>query len=99
MSALQSLFDSGLLVDLVIVLTVVEGLALALYYRATGRGIAPQDYALNLVSGLCLMLALRSVLAGAAWHWSAAALAAAGLAHGADIVSRWLRQRRDIRPS
>jgi hypothetical protein len=99
MPAMQSLFSSGLLVDLVIALTVVEGVALALYHRATGRGVAPQDYALNLVSGLCLMLALRSVLAGAAWHWTAAALAAAGLAHGADIVGRWQRQRRDITPS
>lgn len=99
MAAMQSLFDSGLFVDLVIALTVVEGLALALYHRATGRGIAPRDYALNLVSGLCLMLALRSVLAGAGWHWTAAALAAAGLAHGADIVNRWQRQRSLIRPS
>jgi hypothetical protein len=99
MPAMQSLFDSGLLVDLVIALTVVEGLALALYHRATGRGVAPQDYALNLVSGLCLMLALRSVLAGAVWPWSAAALAAAGLAHGVDIARRWQRQRRLIRPS
>jgi hypothetical protein len=99
MAAMQSLLDSGLLVDLVIALTVMEGLALALYHRVTGRGVAPRDYGLNLVSGLCLMLALRSVLAGAAWHWTAAALAAAGLAHGADIARRWRRQQSVIRPS
>jgi hypothetical protein len=99
MPAMQTLLSSGLLVDLVIALTVVEGIALALYHRATGRGVAPRDYALNLASGLCLMLALRSVLAGAQWHWTAAALAAAGLAHGADIARRWQRQRGLIRPS
>ncbi len=96
---MEALFQTGLLVDLVIALTVVEGIALALYHRASGRGVAPRDYALNLVSGLCLMLALRSVMAGAAWHWCAAALAAAGLAHGADIWRRWRRQPRAIRPS
>ena len=99
MAVMQALFHSGLLVDLIIALTVVEGLALALYHRLTGRGVAPQDYALNLASGLCLMLALRSVMADAHWPWAAAALAAAGLAHGADIVSRWRRQRRVVRPS
>lgn len=99
MPDMQALFDSGLLVDLVIALTVVEGLALALYYRATGHGIAPRDYALNLLSGLCLMLALRSVMSDAGWPWATAALAAAGLAHGADLVLRWQRQRRVVRPS
>lgn len=96
---MQALFQSGWLVDFVIALTVLEGVALALYYRATGRGVAPRDYALNLVSGLCLMLALRAVLAAAAWHWTAAALAAAGLAHGADLWRRWRRQTGVIRPS
>lgn len=97
---MEALLHDGRLVDLIIAITLVEGLALALYHRATGRGLAPRDYALNLVSGLCLMLALRTVLAAAGWYWTAAALAAAGLAHGADIWRRWQRQRpRGIRPS
>lgn len=84
------------LVDAVLALTVCEGLALALWHRRTGRGIAPADYALNLLSGLCLMLALRLALGSAAWAWILAALSAAGLAHAADLWCRW---RGAVRPS
>ncbi|MGE4243386.1 hypothetical protein [Ramlibacter sp.] len=77
------------IVDLVIVLSVLEGLALGLHHRLTGRGLRPGDYALNLVSGLCLMLALRAVLDGAGWPWLAAWMLAAGLAHWADLWRRW----------
>jgi hypothetical protein len=77
------------LVDTVIALTVAEGLALWIFWRRTGRGVAPRDYACNLVSGLCLMLALRCAL-GAAAPWTVLAwLSAAGLAHATDIASRW----------
>eukprot|EP01041_Mallomonas_annulata_P039194 gene39194-62828_t len=98
MQAMQSLFDSGLLVDLVIALTVLEGLALALYHRATGRGIAPQDYALNLVSGLCLMLAVRAAVSDVPWPWIAVCLSASGLAHGWDMVRRWRHRQRATTP-
>jgi hypothetical protein len=76
------------LVDIVIVLTVLEGLVMAGYHASTGRGLAARDYALNLVSGLCLMLALRGALAGAGIIWIAFCVTGAGLAHGADIWRR-----------
>ena len=79
------------LVDLVIALTLLECVALVVYHRLTRRGVAPKDYALNLASGLCLMFALRCALVKADWPWVALWLAAAGLAHGADIISRWKR--------
>lgn len=77
------------LVDAVLALTVVEGFFLAIWHRRTGRGVAPADYALNLLSGLCLMAALRLGLAGAALPWLLLALSAAGLAHAADLWRRW----------
>lgn len=76
-------------VDLVIGLTVIEGLALALYHRPTGKGVPPGDFDVNLASGLCLMLALREALAASAWMWIVAWLAAAGLAHAVDVALRW----------
>ena len=79
------------LIEAIIVLTVLEGVALALYHRATGRGVAPVEYAANLASGVALMLALRAALGGAGWGWLAAALAASGLLHAADIARRWRR--------
>ena len=70
-----------------------EWLALATYHRATGRGLPSEAYALNLISGLCLMLALRSALQSEPWYWGAGCLAASGLAHLTYLRRRWRRQR------
>jgi hypothetical protein len=97
-----SLSDPGalrLLLDAVILFTLLEGLGLWAFHARTGRGLAPRDYALNMASGLCLMLAVRAALGTAAWPWVAVWLAAAGLAHGLDLWRRWQRQSRQFRPS
>ena len=86
---------SGQLVDIIIGLTLIEAAFLLAHHRITQRGLAPQDYALNLASGLFLMLALRAALAHSSWMWIAASLTAAGLAHGADMVLRWQRQAKN----
>ncbi len=85
---------SGQIVDIIIGLTLIEVGFLLAYYRITRRGLAPKDYALNVASGLFLMLALRAALAHSSWTWIAASLTAAGLAHGADMVLRWRRQQK-----
>ena len=85
-------FGVAQLVDLVIAVTLLECAALALYHRATGRGVAPREFALNMLSGLCLMLALRSLAHDAGAAWVAAWLLAAGVAHGTDIWLRWRRR-------
>lgn len=85
-------FASGRIVELVIAVTLAEGLVLAVLHARTGRGVAPRDYALNLLSGLCLMAALRAVLLGQGWMPQAGWLAVAGAAHGADLWSRWRRR-------
>lgn len=90
---MSSLWSSAFLVDAAIAITLLEGLAMALYHRVTGRGLPPEAYALNLLSGLCLMLALRCALQGQDWGWGAGCLAASGLAHLTDLRQRWPRQR------
>ena len=80
------------LVDLVIVFTLIEGLVLLLVHRATGKGVAPREFLLNLVSGLCLMLALRALVRDAGAAWVAMCLLGAGVAHGTDLWMRWRRQ-------
>ncbi|MFZ5558099.1 MAG: hypothetical protein ACOZDY_15495 [Pseudomonadota bacterium] len=86
---MAELFAGGRIVDLILGLMVAEGLVLAIYRRRTGRGIALPDLAVNLLAGACLMLALRAALAGSGWVWAAAWLAAALLAHLADLGRRW----------
>jgi hypothetical protein len=84
----------------VLLISIAEGLALFSYHRLTGRGLAPQHYAMNLIAGLCLMLAIRSVSSSLPEQFSdlaaqqillVACLFAAGLAHWTDIYHRWKR--------
>jgi hypothetical protein len=91
-------FDSaaliGPLIDVVIALTVIECVVLVAWHHATGRGVAPRDFIVNLLSGLCLMLALRALAHQAGAGWVAFFLFAAGVAHGLDIWRRWQRRNR-----
>lgn len=74
--------------DAVIALTLLEGATLLAWHRATGRGLRPAALLPNLLAGLCLMAATRTLLAGAPVAWALAALAGAGLAHAADLRHR-----------
>ncbi len=82
-------FGGTALIDLVIAITVVEGLLLAGFHRITGKGVAPTDFAANLISGLLLMLAVRAALDGAWWGWTALCLLASGVVHATDLWRRW----------
>ena len=77
------------LITIVISFTLLEGVVLWLYHLCTGKGVPPRDFAANWVSGLCLMLALRSALTDAGWMWVAMWLLASGLVHASDLRSRW----------
>ena len=95
LGALQAWWHSGLLVELIIVLTLLEACTLLAYHRFTGKGLSPRHYALNLASGLCLMLAVRGVLVGDDWRLTVLCLIAAGLAHGTDLWRRWQQSASD----
>jgi hypothetical protein len=83
------LFASGRIVDLILAITVLEGVMLVALYRRTGRGVAPADLLTNLASGLSLMLALRGALVGVWWGWIGLCLAGSLVAHLADLRRRW----------
>lgn len=96
---MQALWESGLWLDIAIAITVLELVVLGALHIFTSRGLHPHAWALNLFSGLLLMLALRSTLSGAAWHWPVMCLAASGLMHSADLWRRWRLQQAGIKPS
>lgn len=77
---MAALFASGRIVEIILALVLVEGIALAILHARTGRGPAPLPLACNLAAGAALMLALRASLVGAEWTavsgWLVAALAA-----------------------
>jgi hypothetical protein len=80
-----------LVIDGVIVLTVMEVILLAVIHRRSGRGVAPSEILLNVLSGLSLMLALRIALSGSPSVLVLGALLLAGIFHGLDILRRWRR--------
>lgn len=83
------LVESGHLVEAILALTVLEGVALGAYHRATGRGVAAADVASFLLSGIFLLVALREALVGGGWVWIAASLLGALVAHLVDLRRRW----------
>jgi hypothetical protein len=86
---MAELVASGRLIDLIIGFTVLEILALWLYHRVTGRGLAPAGMLPNLMAGLFLMLAVRAATTQAAWPWIVLPLMGSGLAHVLDLRRRW----------
>jgi hypothetical protein len=90
---MQQLVVSGRIVDLILLLIVLE-IAVLGYIRARrGSGIAWRALLPNLIAGAALLLALRAAITGAAWPWTALWLAVAGLAHVADLRTRWEAKR------
>lgn len=89
MEVLADLIKSGQVTGILIAVMVTEAAVLIAYRLGKGRGFAVPYIISNLLAGLFLVLALRAALTGAAWPWIAASLAAAGIAHVADLVVRW----------
>lgn len=76
-------------VDLALAIIAIELVLIALSVRRPGRSRAA--LLPTVLSGLGLLLALRSALAGAAEGLTLAALSFGGLAHVADLVLRLRR--------
>jgi hypothetical protein len=89
----ESLTVVVIIVDIAIAYTFLEGAAMAAAHHWTGRGLQPQEYLLNLFSGLLLLLAVRSALSEA-WTLLTLCLFASGVAHVSDIA---FRMRRKVR--
>ena len=85
---MQSLVASGRIVDLVLLFMLVELAVLLLYRRRTGRGLAPVALVLMLAAGVFLLLALRAALVSDGWQVILVWLAAALIAHLADLRLR-----------
>jgi len=86
---MQELFAGGRIVGMILALMVLEAIALGLYHRRTGRGIAPLDLLLNLAAGALLLLALRAAIVDPDPLAPAPYLAGALFAHVADLARRW----------
>ena len=86
---LEQFYQGPLVVDIAIAFITLETLLLWALHKISGRGLALADCLLTILSGACLMLALRCALTPDGWPGMALFLIAAGLAHGADLRARW----------
>jgi hypothetical protein len=81
-----ALYTSPHLIDLILLFTVLEGVIIARWRKVHARIVATM-----LLPGLCLLLALRMAMAGAAWPWVPVALTGALLSHFYDMRERFRR--------
>lgn len=81
--------DTARLVDIILVITALECAVLLAYTAWTGRGIRAADLLPNLLSGACVILALRLAASGAEWTAVGACMLASLAAHLADLRRRW----------
>jgi len=88
---LRDLFASGRVVELILGLMVLEAVVLLAWRRRTGSGIHPFDLVINLCAGALLLLALRAAIVASDPLAAAPFLAAALVAHIADLARRWTR--------
>jgi uncharacterized membrane protein YjjP (DUF1212 family) len=88
---MTALFSNGRIVDFILALVIVEAVVLLTYRLVSGRGVPAAGLLTNLLAGSFLLLALRNALTESHWTGTATWLAAALVAHVADLSQRWRR--------
>lgn len=85
---LEGWITGGGVADLILVLLALEAIAIWAWRRARGRGPKLVDVAGTLVSGACMILALRAVATGQGAAAIGMFLTLSFLAHGYDLWRR-----------
>jgi hypothetical protein len=84
---------SGRIADVILVALAAELAIMGFYLWRKGQGLALLSFAASSLAGGSLVLALRAVLRDSGWLFVAIYLAAALLAHLADLALRVLLSR------
>lgn len=84
---MSEFFRSGLAVDIILMVVVLECVALTFWPRLRG-GMTRLDIASLVLPGVFLLLALRNALTGGPYITTAAILAAAFISHLWDVSRR-----------
>ena len=84
-----ALFASGRIFDWILAGMVLEAVGLCLLYRLRGHGVLPARLLPNLLSGMCLLLAMRFGAGGAWWAWISLSLLGALGFHLMDLKRAW----------
>ena len=87
----EKFFAGTGLIDVVLAATLLEWMALEMWWRITGKGLDPIELRLVLLAGLALMLAVRTVLMSLPWFVTACIWlisGGVGLFHRAEFFRR-----------
>lgn len=87
-SVLETVAD-GRIIWVMLLFVVLEVIGLVVLWRRKGIGVAPLPLVVNVLAGLCLMMALRASLVDSGTQTIAFWLVASLCAHVADIAVRW----------
>lgn len=86
---MAELFASGRVLDLILAGMALEAIGLVGLYRLRSRGVPPARLLPNLLSGMCLLLAMRVGAGGAWWGWVSLSLLGALAFHLVDLGRAW----------
>lgn len=89
---MSALFESGRIVDLILLLIVLEAIVIGVLGLTTRYRLPVASLLFNLAAGGFLLLALRAVLSEAGWMLAGLWLTCALIAHVGDMFLR-LRRR------
>lgn len=89
MAAIDELFASGRVFDIVLIVLLAEAVVLSALWFLTGRGVSPAQMLPFLVSGAALVAAFRAAGLGAPWPVVGGFLALALCAHTFELFGRW----------
>lgn len=85
---MESLFTSGRIIDLILVLVALEIAALPWLLKLLGSETTLADLLPNILAGAALLIAVRLGITDTGWVWIGASLFAALLAHLWDLRKR-----------
>lgn len=88
---LETLIESGKIVDIMVAFVMLELIVLLIYWRVKRRGVPALPLLANVGAGGSLMLALGAQLKGLGYLAVASCLVAALVFHVTDIALRWRR--------
>ena len=96
---MEGFVSSGRIADMILVALAIELLVVGFYLWRKGAGLMLVSLAASSLAGGAIVLALRAALQGAGWPFVAIYLAAALLAHMADLALRLLLTRQAEGPA
>jgi hypothetical protein len=89
---MKAFVESGLVIDLALLVIALEVVVLLVLRRRTARGLRPLDVLGQLLAGALLLLGIRCAVTGADHRWTLLCLSASFPAHAFDLARRARQQ-------